>query len=348
MQLERLTKYLLKHRLQAIVLTFLISCIPLIGMVGILIAAFMTLCVGIFEGAVFTLAATLPSLILFIWIQVYLGGTQEAASMSNWATIVLTVAGNFLTWAFAVLLRRKCSWTFILQTAALSGVLVISVVHLVYPHVADWWAGQLTSIDQMASSYSQSPDVAASLSKESQHLEPLKGSQLDVINTVKGFATGIVTAFALFAAVFQVALARLWQVTVVNHGRMGRELQYVRLSHLAGMLFIASIVFYYLENLVVLDILPVLFLLFSVAGLSLVHYICGLMEPTRGRFWLSVLYIALMYSLTMMAMLPVFTQLNMMLPVALAILILSTCIFAFVLLGLFDVWLDVRKRFRKV
>lgn len=345
MRLERLTKYLLEHRWQAVILTFLISCVPLIGMVGILIAAFMTLCVGIFEGAVFTLAATLPSVLLFIWIQAYLGGTQEAVSVSNWATIILTVTGNILTWAFAVLLRRKCSWTTLLQLAALLGVLVISVIHLVYPNIADWWAQQLTSVDQMASLYNQSPDMAA-VAKEGQ--EPLTGSQLDVINTVKGFATGMVTAFALFAAVFQVVVARWWQVVAVNHGRMGRELQYVRLGHLAGILFIASIVFYYLENRVVLDILPVLFLLFSVAGLSLVHYICGLMEPSRGRFWLSVLYVALMYSLTMMAMLPVFTQLNVMLPVVLAILILATSIFAFVSLGLFDVWFDVRKRFRKI
>ena len=170
----------------------------------------------------------------------------------------------------------------------------------------------------------------------------------EAINTIRNFATGIITVFVLFTALIQVMLARWWQVVAVNRGRLGKELQHIRLSHLAGFLFLASIVLSYLENRVVLDILPVLCLLFSAAGLSLTHYMCGLMEPSRGRFWLSILYVALMYSLTMMAMLPLFTKLNMMLPVVLAVLILTASIFAFVSLGLFDVWFNVRKRVRKV
>jgi len=89
-------------------------------------------------------------------------------------------------------------------------------------------------------------------------------------------------------------------------------------------------------------------LLFSAAGLSLTHYMCGLMEPSIGRFWLSILYVALIYSLTMMAMLPLFSVLNIMLPVVLAVLIFAASIFAFVSLGFFDVWFDIRKRIRKV
>ena len=127
--------------------------------------------------------------------------------------------------------------------------------------------------------------------------------QLDTINTIRHFATGIVTAFVLFTAMIQVIIARWWQVAIVKRGRMGKELQYIRLSHLAGVLFLASIIFSYLENRVVLDILPVLCLLFGAAGLSLIHYLCGLMGGRRGRFWLTLLYVALIYSMAMMAML---------------------------------------------
>jgi hypothetical protein len=331
-----LTNYLLRHRWQAIILTFFIAYIPVLGMASILIAALVTLCVSVVEGAAFTLVATLPYLFVFM-----MGNEgSEVVNLMVWTTVCLTVVGNVATFALAVLLRRHWSWSAILQIAALMGVLVISVIHLVYPDVAGWWTKQLTLF------YNQSADLAGSV-KTGQ--EALSGDNpVEAINTIRNFATGMITVFVLFTALIQVMLARWWQVVVVNRGRLGKELQHVRLSHLAGFLFLASMVLCYLENRVVLDILPVLCLLFSAAGLSLTHYMCGLMEPSRGRFWLSILYVALIYSLTMMAMLPLFSVLNIMLPVVLAVLIFAVSIFAFVSLGFFDVWFDIRKRIRKV
>lgn len=328
-----LTNYLLRHRWQALILTFLITYIPVLGMASILVAALFTLCAGVFEGALFTLVATVPYLLIFL-----VSNTQEAEAftMMTWAAAILTVTSNILTYAFTVLLRRHWSWSAILQIAALLGVLVISVIHLVYPEVGEWWGKQLTLF------YNQSTDLSG--------VKPVSGeglgaNQLDTINTIQSFATGMVISFVLFTAIVQVMLARWWQVAIVNRGRLGKELYYVRLSRLAGVLFFASIIFCYLENRVALDILPVICLLFGAAGLSLVHYLCGLMDPSRGRFWLTMLYLALMYSLAMIAML---TVLNVMLPVMLAVLILTISIFAFITLGFFDVWFDLRRRSQKV
>lgn len=329
--LNRLTDYLLKHRWQAIILTFVITFIPVVGMANILIAGLMTLCVGVLEGAIFTLVASLPPFVLL-----YLTGMQDSATLVFWIPVVLTTIGNFLTWAFAVLLRRHYSWSLILQLAALLGVLVISVIHLAYPNVADWWGGQLQTFYNQATVTDVKPEQIAG------------EAQVDMMNIMKNFATGIITAFVLLTAIVQVMLARWWQVVAVNHARLGKEFQYIHLSRLAGILFILSILLYYLENSVVFDILPVLCLLFSAAGLSLVHYLCGTMEPSKGRFWISILYVALMYSLIMLAMLPLFSALSFTLPVMLAMLVLSISIFAFITLGLFDVWFDMRKRIRKI
>jgi hypothetical protein len=328
-----LTHYLLRHRWQALILTFLITYIPVLGMASILVAALFTLCAGVLEGALFTLVATLPYLLIFL-----VSNTQEAEvfTMMTFAAAILTVTSNTLTYVFTVLLRRHWSWSAILQIAALVGVLVISVIHLAYPDVGEWWGRQLTLFYNQATDLSGAKPVSGEL---------LEGNQLDTINTVKSFATGMVVSFVLFTAVVQVMLARWWQVAIVNRGRMGKELFYIRLSRLAGVLFFASIIFCYLENRVALDILPVLCLLFGAAGLSLIHYLCGLMDASRGRFWLTMLYLALMYSLAMIAML---TVLNVMLPVMLAVLILTISLFAFVTLGFFDVWFDLRRRSRKV
>jgi len=39
----------------------------------------------------------------------------------------------------------------IIQIAALLGVLLVSVIHLVYPGIADWWGNQLQSYYVQAS-----------------------------------------------------------------------------------------------------------------------------------------------------------------------------------------------------
>lgn len=330
-----LTNYLLRHRWQALILTFLITYIPVLGMASILIAALVTLCLGVVPGALFTLVASLP------YILVFASSVQEseALNMMVWAAVILTLGSNTLTYVFAVLLRRHWTWAALLQIAALFGVLVIAVIHLLVPDVAGWWVNQLTLF------YNQFASIAQASVQGSAELGE---SQLEHINTIKNFASGIVVSFVLFTAIVQVMLARWWQVLVVNRGRLGKELHYIRMSKLAGVLFFANMVFCYLENRVALDILPILCLLFGAAGLSLVHYLCGLMEPSKGRFWMSVMYAVLVYSLAVMAMLPLFAGINIMLPVMLGVMLLATSIFAFVILGFVDVWHDMRKKSRKV
>ena len=56
---------------------------------------------------------------------------------------------------------------------------------------------------------------------------------------------------------------------IYNPGSLRKELHRIRLSQLAGLLFLISMVFSYLGNSVVLDIMPVLYMLFCAAGLSL-------------------------------------------------------------------------------
>ncbi len=207
MRLQRLTNYLLSHRWQAVLLTFLITYIPVIGLGSILIAGLVTLCVGIFEGAVFTIAATLPYVFVF-----FSNSSQEAIPLIIWATVILSISGNLLTWIFAVMLRRNCSWSQILQIAALLGVLFISVLHLVYPDIANWWGSELQFF------YKQ-PLALTGFIQSDQPIA-LGESQLDTINVIKHFATGIVVAFVLLSAVTQVIVARWWQSVVFNPGML--------------------------------------------------------------------------------------------------------------------------------
>lgn len=132
----------------------------------------------------------------------------------------------------------------------------------------------------------------------------------------------MVTAILLLG-LLQLIAARWWQTLVFTPGRLGKELQQIRLSKLAGVLFAASLVFSYLGNLVVLDIMPILYTLFGAAGLSLVHYFCRKMKSKTTWFWLMMLYFMIFF-------------------------VFSVSIILLALLALFDIWLDFRKRFVQI
>ena len=94
-------------------------------------------------------------------------------------------------------------------------------------------------------------------------------------------------------------MRRWWQAVIWNPGSLHRELHNLRLSRLAGILFIVSLLFFYLGNTVILDIMPVLYVLFSVAGLSLIHYFLGLFHSPMTWFWLLIIYTILVLTIPM-------------------------------------------------
>jgi len=311
MKLKRFTNYLLEHRLQAVLLTFGFTFIPVVGVLGILFAALVTLRKGVMEGAILTAAATLPYVFSFMLAS----HDPDALPLVLWTAVGVAVTSNILTWLFAVLLYRQMTWSGILQVVALVGVLIISVVHLVYPNVADWWSTQLTSY------YTQAASMMSGVLKSSSGVP--SDAQLESIKVTKNYASGMIVAAVLLNAVLQLVVARWWQAVLFAPGMLRRELHNIRLSPLAGALFGLSLVFAYLGNSVVLDVMPILYLLFASAGLSVFHYFLGLMvSPTRW-FWIAVLYVTLLFAM-------------------------PTSMVFVAMVALLDIWLDLRRKLRKI
>lgn len=311
MWLQRLTNFLLKRRWQTLLLTFLITFVPIIGIVGILIAALVTLVEGIATGTLLTIAATLP-----YFISTFITSPpQGTIPLVVWAAISVAVLSNLLTYAFAIMLRRNSSWSLIIQTAALLGVLVVSVIHLVYPNVTEWWGHQLQAY------YNHAQAMVGTVKGLPNSLT--NDSQLETINITKDYATGLMVAAILFNALLQLIAARWWQAMVFKPGSLQKELHEIRLSQLAGVLFMGSIILSYLGNLVVLDIMPILYLLFGTAGLSLIHYFFKKMKSQTAWFWLMLTYLAIIF-------------------------VFPTSIVFIAMFALFDIWLDFRKRFAKI
>lgn len=310
MWLQRVTHYLFNNPWLALALVFIATFVPVIGVFGILFACLVTLRKGAAAGFVLMLASTLPYL-----GSLYFTEHHEAAiPFMVWAAVGVAMVSNVLTYGFAVMLQRQAGWSTILQLAALLGVLLISVVHLVYPDISEWWLSSLTTYYTEATSA-----VSGVLSGTTGPSD----AQLSALNVSKYYATGMMVAAVLLNAVMQLIVARWWQSAVFQPGILRRELHAIRLSQLASALFLISLGLSYWGNSVVLDIMPVLYILFGGAGLSVIHYLFTLVQASTRLFWLSLVYIIL-------------------------ILALPTSLVVLAMVALLDTWFDIRTRFRKI
>lgn len=308
MWLKRFTYYLTQHKWSTLLFIFGLAFIPLLGIIAILLAALITLLKGSIEGALATLAATLPYFFITLF---YIHGTS-IIPIQIWASLGVAVISNVITWGFAVMLYRGSNWSTILQIAALLGVFIISLIHLAYPNIADWWGIQLQNY------YTQAKVLGEVVKNATPKISEM---QLESINATKKFATGIMTAAILGNALLQLVVARWWQANIFAPGLLRKELHHIRLSQLAGILFVACVLFSYFGNRVIFDIMPVVYLLFFSAGLSVIHYFFAFVKSQTAWFWLLILYTTLIFSI-------------------------PTSIVVVALVAFIDIWWDIRKYFR--
>ncbi len=308
MWLKRFSYYVLNHPWPVVAILFIATLVPGLGMLTMLVATFVTLCQGAKRGALLTLAATLPCLLgMMVSVGMNAHGMADL-SLTDWATAGIAIISNVLTYGFAVLLRRGRPISSLLEIAALFGVLVVSVLHLIYPDLADWWTRILQQY------YGEAKAMMGTLSGTTA--DRLNDLQQASIQDTKYYATGLFTAAILFNAMLQLFVARWWQAITLKPA-LKQEWHQIHLAPLAGILFVAAGALVYWDNVVITDIMPILYLLFGVAGLSLVHFLLSGLH--RGAwFWLILVYIGLF----------------VLLPDSLLIL---------GLLAIADCWFDIRK-----
>ena len=133
------------------------------------------------------------------------------------------------------------------------------------------------------------------------------------------FATGAIAAGSVLSVLISLLLARWWQATLYNPGGFRPEFLALMLPKWATF----SLVFLLCGVLIGGEIgvlaanlmLPV-FMGFIVTGFAIVHAVCG--SSPSGRFWVIGVYIALMFIAPMLLLIA--------------------------LLGVFDPWINIRKR----
>lgn len=297
MVLRRFADFVLQSRLNAILVVVLCSFIPFVGIVSILIAALVTLRKGIFEGAVITLAASVPVVVGYL---MFPATEQIDLAFSAFAIVLLS---NILTWFFACVLYRNGQWSLTLEFAILIGIAIVGAVHFFYPTIQGFWGDELTKY----------------FGKTAEMLSPkLSDAELDAIQTIKQYATGLVVASILFNALVQLLVARWWQSIAYQPQGLRKELYQIRLGYAAGAILIAALILAYSGNGTALDCLPVIFLSFVTAGLSVVHFYLAPM--LRGWLWLTMIYVGLVW-------------------------LVPWSVFVISFLAFIDIGLDIRKRF---
>lgn len=300
--LRRVTDFILQSRSRAFGVAFVCAYIPLLGSISILIAGLVTLRKGALEGAFILLAATAPFLLSY-----YMASTPADQAEMALIAIMAVVLGNILVWLYAILLRRYDNWSLILELSIIMSVVIIGAVHIFNPDIQNWWSTQLTAYFAKATAGMPSTDIKM---------------QLQAVDVVKPFATGLVTLSILLNGLLQLLLARWWEVIMfATPGTLRKELYNIRFGYVVGVLFALVLLLSFASNTIALDIRPVFYGLFFIAGLSLVH--CLLSPAKYGWLWLVLIYIAL-------------------------IVLFPKSIMVVALFALLDVLLDLRRRLTRV
>lgn len=304
MLLARFTDFILRSRLNAFGMTFVIAFIPLIGTVGALMAALVTLRKGAVEGLLVFIAACLP------YIIGYYAYADASSGQLAWYAMMVVVVGNVMTWVLAVLLREYQNWALELQFALIVGIVFVATLHFIYPDIQLWWASQMN----------------AYFAKAPMALGQLKGDvtvneiQARVVAVAAKYATGFLAVSVLFNALIQLGIARWWQAVLYNPGGLQKELHQIRLSHIAGVFFLLALALSYFSNAIVLDLMPVLYFIFGLAGLSVIH---NLLAPAKTTWlWLLFIYMGIIW----------------LFPISVILI---------AMVGLLDTYVDVRQKFSR-
>lgn len=305
MFLRRFTDFVMQNRLQAIATAFITAFIPVIGSISILIAALVTLRKGAFEGALVALAATLPYIISY-----FVAVPAADQAQMAFAMLAILMVSNVLTWLFAVTLRQFNNWNLTLELGALIGIIAVAVVHLFYPDIQAWWVAQLKIY------FAKAANSVGNLDLESP--PKLDEVQLRTINAMRHYATGFVTVSILFNALIQLLMARWWQAVIFNPGGLRKELYQIHFGRIAGTFFVAGLALSFAGNEFALDAMPVLYAIFFIAGLSLLHQFVAMTK--NGWLWLIVIYSGIVW----------------LFPISIVLI---------AIIALLDAGLDFRKRF---
>ncbi len=285
-----LAEFVMRDRMRAVLVALLFTAIPLFGWVADAIVALVTLRKGTREGALVLIWVILPGTVLGLmgYPQVLFYGV---------------LGGTVTTYLGAVLLRHYGSWAILLQVGAIVGIIAVVLVHILVPDIAQSWSKGFALYIQSMKSQPNFPVQAQDIQKGADFLVKI--------------ATGLQVAVLLLGNLFSLLVARWAQALLYHPDGLRQELYNIRL----GVVAVAVLGLIVLGSMggvaAAIDSLPVILLIFVVAGLSLVH---AFFAAINQKLWLVVFY-------------------------GLLVVLFPYMIGLLVILALLDSWWNLRRRF---
>jgi hypothetical protein len=262
--MTKLGKYLLEKNIRVYLLALLFSLFPWPGnFLAAILVGLVTLHKGWKNG-----------LAVVAWVALPAVGALVFQRLSLFDILLVRCV---LVWAFAVLLLRAKSLSYITQLLAVAGVVVVTICHLVVPDMPATW---MSLFDQ----YIKNQDFAATLK-----LSP--GELTQYLQRFSHVATGAVVFISLLGVIIPLFLARWWQSAISGAGLFRQEFGLLRMTRMAsGIMLIATVGLYWQIDWL-RDIYPVLVFPFFFAGLSLTHVLAR--KYKHLFFMLIVVYLLL-------------------------------------------------------
>ncbi len=279
--LERFGKYILENQRNACTLALVFGFVPLFGWVGVVIVALATLRHGPMDGFKVFLCAAIPDI---IWA---LFGHQEA--------ILFGILGSsFYVWIVASVLKRSASWTLVLEATALLAILSVVAVHLFMPDINSWWYDVFkTQYDKLNNEISTGLTVLSADDQDQWQQFSAMVKDSNLLQNAAKIATGGIIILTLLSNCLNLVLGRWWQASLFNPKALKPELLNVRLGYIASATAVFSIVGLIADWSVMWDIIPIVFLVFLVAGFSLIQY---LFDKYKVHFlWILLFYVLFIY-----------------------------------------------------
>ena len=263
--IKNFAEYVLSSQRKAVLVAMLASVVPFSAWLGIIIMVLVTLRKGPKEGLIVLLWSSLPSVVV--------GYLYQPPMM----LLMNTIGVYWLTWVLAIILRTTGSWSRLLDALFWLSLLTIVVVHLLVGDVQHMWATVLIE------SY-RKMNVLMQWSLSDKVI-------VEYAHAMALYFTGIQIAILSVGNLLNIVCARYLQALLYNPGGLKTELYQLSLAwwEVPVALFGVGLAMW-LKWPIALDGLPVLALLFGLAGVSVVHCVVH-------RAHLSTAYLVGMYVL---------------------------------------------------
>jgi len=253
--LKALAEFILRGRLQALVVALIGSFFPLISSAAI---ALVSLCKGAKEGT-----------LLFLWVSLALVLAQRAGAENSLLTAVSISSLGMMVFTASVH-RVLASWQWTLLATVLVAVICAQGFGLF-----------------MGSSVTALVATAQEMLNTVISAEKTRSS----VSLTESMVLGLTSTILAVGSVMSLMLARWWQAGIKNPGGFQKEFHSFAIdANIAVMLILVLIAgqFFSKNTQIWVDLaaLPLL-----IAGIALVHYVVKLFN--QGKQWLALLYVGI-------------------------------------------------------